>query len=365
MRTDYRSRWQQKRRVRASRERLIAIGVALALALVIALVSILGPARSPAAGYNFLRPAISWLAATNDGVLVSARSGTLIKLTPDLEPVETGWSHPFMHPAGFWGRPAVAEGHVLIGCGDVRLRAVDVASGLQTWEVRAGSSVPGVTADGDRAYFASSSGVIHAVTAEGAVLWEAQVGGEVASAPLVRQETVLVGTLNGRVCCLDRATGELLWSVGVGAPVYASPRRGPSHILVGDDLGELHSITREGELLTSLQLEGLIRHPAGIREAVVVVGDSSGLVVRVNPADMSEMWRAQLRGPLAAEPIVTGDAVWCAAGRRLVKLSVEDGSVLSTRVAEAQTSDCIAAHGRIYWATSDGRIRAVPLESQE
>lgn len=364
MRTDYRSRWQQKRRLRASRERLILAGIVLAVALAVTLISVAGPARTPVASYSFLRPAISWLAATEDAILVSTRSGTLIKLTPELEPVDTGWTHPFSHPAGFWNRPAVSGGQVLVGCGDVRLRAVSLSTGLQSWEVRADSAVPGVAAEGERAYFASDRGVVYAVTAEGEVRWASDVGGGVAAAPLVRPETVIVATLDGRVCSLQRATGEMLWCVDVGAPVYASPRRGPSHILVGNDIGELHSITREGELLTSMQLEGLIRHAVGVHEAVVIAGDSSGLVVRVNPSEMAEMWRTKLRGPISAEPIITDDAVWCATGRRLVQLSVEDGSVLSTRVAEAQTSDCIAAHGRIYWATSDGRIRAVPINGR-
>ena len=365
MRLDYRSRWQQKRRVRASRERLMLIGIVLALVLVIVLVSLHGARRSVEAGYSFIRPTISWLAATEDAVLVSSRSGSLVKLTPDLQPVEAGWSHPFTHPAGFWGRPDVAGRQVVLGCGDVRLRAVDVATGLQSWEVRVEGSVPGVAADGDDAYFASADGVVYAVTAEGEVLWGREVGGEVASAPLVRQETVVVGTLEGKVCSIERATGTLRWCVDVGAPVYGSPTSGPSSILVGTDAGELHSITREGELLTALQLEGLIRHPVGVSGAAVIAGDSSGLIVRVNPSEMSEIWSVRLNGPLAAPPIVTDDAVWLGLGRRLVKLNLDDGSVLSNRVADAQTSDCIAAHGRIYWATSDGHISAVSMASQQ
>ena len=364
MRIDYRNRWQQKRRVRASRERLLLIGVVLIVAVIVALITAIGPARSPMVDYSLLRPSIVWLAATDDAILVSARSGSLIKLTPELEPVPTGWSHPFSHPSGFWGRPAVVGGEVLLGCGDIRLRAVNAVTGLQSWEVRAGGSVHGVAAEGTSAYFASSNGIVYAVNEQGAVLWATDIGGEVASTPLVRPEILVIGTLKGDVSALSRETGEVLWTVDVGAPIYASPKRGPSHILVGDDLGELHSITREGELLTSLPMEGLIRHPVGVRDAVVIAGDSSGLIVRVNPSDMTEMWRTNLPGPLAAEPIVTEDGVWCGVGSRLVKLSVEDGSVLSTRIADAQTSDCIAAHGRIYWATSDGRIRVVPTASQ-
>jgi hypothetical protein len=361
MRVDYRSRWQQKRRIRVTRLRLIAIGVAL-LAIIVVLYHVYSGPDGLQAGYRLLRPAVCWLEATENAVLVSTRSGDLFKLTPQLERVQTGWGRPFSHPAGFWGRPAVAGDRVLIGCGDVRLRAVDLATGLQAWEVQVEGSVPGVTTSGKYAYFASRRAMVHAVTAEGTVLWRTEVGGEVASAPLVTEETVVVGTLDGHVCCLDRNDGAQMWSVEVGAPVYASPRMGPSSILAGDDAGKLNSITREGEMLASLQFEGLIREPVGVREEMVICGDSSGLVMLVNPSEMSEVWRVQLDGPLAAEPILTGDAVWCGVGRRLVKLSLEDGGVLVTHEAHAETTDCIAAHGRIYWATGDGHIRCVSVD---
>ncbi len=361
MRVDYRSRWQQKRRIRVTRLRLIVIGVAL-LAAVVVLYHLYGGPDAIQSGYRPLRPAVCWLGATEKAVLVSTRSGDLLKLTPQLERVETGWERPFSHPAGFWGRPDVTGDKVLIGCGDVRLRAVDRSTGLEAWEVRTNGSVPGVTASGEYAYFASRRGMVHAVTVEGTVLWRTEVAGEVASPPLVTEETVVVGTLDGRVCCLDRKDGAEIWSVKVSAPIYASPRMGPSSILVGDDAGKLSSITREGELLASLQFQGLIREPVGVREKMVICGDSSGLVMLVNPSEMSEVWRVHLDGPLAAEPVLTEDAVWCGAGRRLVKLSLEDGSVLATHEAEAETTDCIAAHGRIYWVTGDGHIRSVSVE---
>ncbi|MFW5867505.1 MAG: hypothetical protein ACOCX2_06785, partial [Armatimonadota bacterium] len=60
--------------------------------------------------------------------------------------------------------------------------------------------------------------------------------------------------------------------------------------------------------------------------------------------------------------MIRNGAVWCAAGRQLVRLDAEDGDITERRRAEARTSDAIAAHGRIYWATTDGHIGAVELE---
>lgn len=360
---NYRSRWQQKRRERATRVRLIVI-VSLLVAAAGAVLFLRGITQPAPSGYSLANPGVSWLSATPDALLVTTRDGELVKLTPELQPVATGWASPFTHPAGFWGRSVVAGDYVLVGCEDVRVRAIDVASGVQSWELEVGGAVPGISADGEQAYCSSAEPALYAFTAEGEQIWRTTLEDAVAAPPLVTEETVVVGTLAGSVCAYDRATGELRWRVlpEAPAPVHAPPAMGPSSILVGDDGGRLHSITREGELLASMQFEGLVRQPAAVSDAVVVAGDSSGLIMRVNPADMTEVWRTHLHVALAGGPIIVGDVVWCAAGRELVVLDAEDGGVLSRRIAEATSSDLLAAHGRIYWATTDGRVGAVATE---
>ncbi|MFW5868790.1 MAG: PQQ-binding-like beta-propeller repeat protein, partial [Armatimonadota bacterium] len=329
-----------------------------------AVLSLRGMARPTPPGYQLPGPVVSWLSAGEQGVLVTTRAGLLTKLTPQLREVEEGWGRPFTHPAGFWGRAAVSGDSAIVGCEDVRVRAVDLASGVQSWELAVGGAVPGVTAVGRRIYFTSAEPALYCADARGEQIWRTALDAAVASPPLVTEETVVVGTLGGSVCAYERLSGAKLWCVAPEdpAPIYARPSMGPSSILAGTDDGRLFSIARSGELLTSMQFEGLIRQPVAVREAVVVAGDSSGLLRRINPADMTEIWSTRLPGPLAAEPIVSGGTIWCGAGRSLVSIDAEDGSILTRRRAQAQTSDVLAAHGRIYWATTDGHIGAVTAQ---
>jgi len=287
-----------------------------------------------------------------------------MKLTPELAEVETGWGRPFTHPAGFWGRAGVIDGEAVVGCEDVRVRGIDLATGVQTWELAVGGAVPGVTTAEGRVYFTSAEPALYCASADGKQIWRTPLEAEAPAPPLVTEETVVVGTLAGTVCAFERTTGKLLWRVTPENPhaIYARPSMGPSSILVGNDGGRLISIARTGELLTSMEFEGLIRQPVAVQEAMVVVGDSSGLLRRINPADMTEIWSTRLPGPLAVEPIIEGGVIWCGAGRNLVAVDAEDGSKITRRTAEAETSDVLLAHGRIYWATTDGHIGAVNAE---
>lgn len=355
---DYRSRWQQRRRERVTRQRLVIIAVCVLAAVAVA-VAWQRIARPAPAGFRVPGPDICWLTAGDGFLLVCARSGRLVRTTPELSGQATGWARDFTHPSGFLAPPVLVPGLALIGCADVRLRAVDVATGLQAWELAAGGAVPAVAARDEHAYFGSEDGFMHAATAQGKYVWHTGLGSPVVARPLVTEEYVIAATLAGEVHCLARDSGARVWMVETGAPIYAAPRMGPSTIIVGDDAGKVHNITPEGELVADYAFEGLVRAPAGIADTVVVAGDSAGHVARINPSDMTEVWRARVPGPVATEPIIHAGLVWCGAGPNLVALDAESGRARRRLAAEAETTDVLAAFGRIYWATADGRVRMI------
>jgi outer membrane protein assembly factor BamB len=356
---DYRSRWQQKRRARATRRRLIVIAVCV---LGVAAMVVSWRARTRAAPTAFQFPArdVCWLTAGPDYLLVTGRSGRLVRIGPGLSDAPSPWLRDFTHPAGFLGPAAVTESLALVGCTDVRLRAVDLRTGQQVWEIATSGAVTGVTVEDDQVYFGSEDRHAYAAGADGALHWKGpDLGGKVVAAPLVTSEGIVVATLAGTVHCLAAGDGHELWRVTTGAPIYAPPRLGPSTILVGDDAGKLHSLSPDGKTVLTHDLEGVIRGSVGIAGEVVVAGDSSGLLVRINPRDMTELWRARLPGPIATEPAVAGASIWCGAGRSLVAVNTTSGRIVRRLRAEAEITDVLFAFGHLYWATTDGRVMVV------
>lgn len=356
---DYRSRWQQKRRERATRRRLIVIALCV-LAAMVAAVSWRGRARVLPAGFQFPGADVCWLTAGPDYLLVCGRSGRLARVDPALPDAPLPWLRDFTHPAGFLGPAAVTEELALVPCADVRLRAVDLLTGQQVWEIEAGGAVTGVTVDGDRAYFGAEDGRLYAARTDGTLLWRSEdLGGKVVAAPLATPEGVVAATLAGTVHCLAASDGHELWRLTTGAPIYATPRLGPSTILLGDDAGRLHSLTPDGEHVLTHDLEGLVRAPVAVAGEIVIAGDSSGLLVRINPSDMSELWRTRLPGPIAARIAVAGETVWCGAGRSLIAVNANTGRVHSRLRSRADVTDVLHAFGHVYWATADGRVRVI------
>ncbi len=383
-RLGYRATWQQKRRERAVRQRTVMIALLLALALFLLIVA---TARRPraAATYRLMGRDISWLAAGKDFLLVCQREGRLIRLTSAMTEAGCGWARPFTHPAGFYGRPTIAQDFVLVSCADGRLRALDVRTGEEVWariamlrevDPRTGKQLWGKTADGTVAeataaggavFFGADNGWLYAANLrDGKPLWEVNVGAPIASAPLVTESEVIVGTIAGVVHCVNRGDGQKRWRFPreecVG-PIYASPRAGVDCILVGSDDGKLYSLSPLGELRGTYELQGLIRAPVAVEGGTALVGDSSGWLAKINTGGMSEIWRRRLSrdGGITLQPIVGADKIWCAAGRHLLCLRKATGRVIWRRSADAVTTDCIRSGESLYWATADGLVRRVSI----
>lgn len=304
----------------------------------------------------------SWLTPVGGDLLVCHREGRLVLLDAELSPTVSTWARPFTHPAGFTGRAAVAGDLAFVGCADARLRAVDLRTGLQKWEALVGASAAAPTAAGNAVFVGTDNGTLYAVSADrGSVLWVVSVGARVASAPLVTEERVVVGTVAGMVHCLGRGSGEKLWRVTVDGPIYASPRKAGDSYLVGTDDGVVYRISARGEVSGQLTMDGLVRAAVAASDGVAVAADSEGLVCRFEPATMVELWRRRLAGPVAADPVVVGDRVWCAAGVDLVCLRAETGEVWWRRHGARQTVDCAVTADHVYWTTADGLVHKEPL----
>ena len=97
-----------------------------------------------------------------------------------------------------WGRAALADGTLYVADSDGNLYALDPANGEPIWQTEfAGSVVGGVTAIADGIVLATEEGVLKAFNFDGSPKWEATLDGEIFQAPVVNNEFLVAGTING------------------------------------------------------------------------------------------------------------------------------------------------------------------------
>jgi eukaryotic-like serine/threonine-protein kinase len=123
--------------------------------------------------------------------------------------------------------PTVAGGRVYVGFGDFTVRALDAQTGAEVWAAptRSGFSPASAPAlSGSSLFVSDERGSLYRLDVRtGRRLWEFQFDAEqVASAPLVDGDVVLLGLQDGQVGAVEVSSGDLVSSVVLGdAPVGA------------------------------------------------------------------------------------------------------------------------------------------------
>jgi outer membrane protein assembly factor BamB len=179
------------------------------------------------------------------------------------------------------------------------------------WRTPTGGTVrssPAVTRD--RVFIGSSDGHLYALDrATGAVRWKYVAGGSVLSSPAVSGGLVLFAQRNGVLVALDAAKGTRRWSVRTGAArPFPWGREGwdfyiSSPVISGDLVifaaadGIVYALdAATGKERWRHGTGALIRSSAGVGEGTVVVGGADGYVYALNLADGKLRWRGETEG---------------------------------------------------------------------
>jgi outer membrane protein assembly factor BamB len=188
-------------------------------------------------------------AVHGDGVFV-AYSCQVVKL--DAYTGAPSWRHQGDCTGGGGGRAlVVANGSVhardVNGTSGVLL---DPATGTPTGTFAGGwpSPMPAVTAQTEFHLVAGTLRAIDVATRE--VRWSFAGDGRLASAPIVIDETVIIGSGSGMVYAIDRATGTPSWSASAGAGISEFARNGPTGLAAGEG----YLVVPAGDVLTGWKL---------------------------------------------------------------------------------------------------------------
>lgn len=220
--------------------------------------------------------------------------------------------------------PLVGRGLVVVRSTDYRITALDAASGKRRWTYqRAGvpltlRSLTEMVYAGDLVIAGFPGGRLIALgSANGAVRWDVAVSeprgateverlADVVGAPLVLGNEVCAASYQGRIACVDAATGNLRWSseISAGTGPAADERR----VYVVDSKSNLVAFNRAAgssawrqELLLNRDLSA----PLALRRAIVV-GDFAGVVHLLSPEDGSFVARISLPAEIVATPRALG-----------------------------------------------------------
>lgn len=203
------------------------------------------------------------------------------------------------------------------------------------WEFRAGGAItssPFLAAG--HVLFGSRDGKLYCLdAASGDLRWSRAAGSGVGSSPWEEEGLCFVGTYDGDVLAVDAASGDIVWRARTGGRVVASPVLLNGAVVIGSYDAHIHAFeTETGEKRWSAATGGAVRASAEPLGAdAVVVGSMDGVLHCLEIADGRTRWRHRAGSSVLASAAVDAKASRVFAG-------TQDGTV---RCLDAATGDAL------------------------
>lgn len=223
---------------------------------------------------------------------------------PQAEPVWT-----FDAGSAIWSGLACADGLVYAGADDGRLCAIDAGTGTLRWDFRTQGAIRARPTEAEGAlYVHSDDGFLYCLDARvGTERWRSRIEAEpvmripptqpgsrvdiTASAPLLSEGRLLVGTHDGNLVALDPATGDSLWKRGVGGSVLPEPCAAMGRVFAGGFGGSVVAFdAASGARLWSFDTGAPVTSSPAAWQDVVVVGSRSYDIFGLNASTGVPAW---------------------------------------------------------------------------
>jgi len=122
-----------------------------------------------------------------------------------------------------FGSPTVDDGNVYLANDQGKVASIEVDSGRVDWKafVSGGVYAPVIADDGTLVLTTSDGATFLLDADDGREIWHYDAGG--ASGAAVSLDTIIVGSDNGGITAITRATGEIKWLVPTGSAVTVPP----------------------------------------------------------------------------------------------------------------------------------------------
>lgn len=159
--------------------------------------------------------------------------------------------------------PAVVDGKVYVGSADKNLYCLNAFTGQKVWNFTIGyylRSSPAVA--GGKVFTGADDGYFYCVDANtGTQVWKTFGGGlfpnlldvneaDARSSPVIVSDRMYCGALDGKVYCLNVASGNTLWTYSTGSPIFGSPGYSNGMVYITSTDGYLYAFDANTGVLT-------------------------------------------------------------------------------------------------------------------
>ncbi len=277
--------------------------------------------------------------------------------------------------------PSIVDDQIMLGTEEGKVLSYQLSNGALIWESSVGSPVFGAMRGNNKAVFVHTlaDGVVALDLKDGQKRWSyAAVSTTPAlilrrsSAPVLYQDTVLVGLSNGQLNALDASTGMVLWQKEMASPKGRSETQrmidlSADHLLQG---GILYTVGYQGNVTAlkansgDLLWEQPLSSYAGlaVEDRTLIVPDYRGVIHALDAITGKQRWKqVGLLGRRLSKPLCVGTMVLVGDDEGLLHwLDLETGHYLGRYTIDSKgiEASMVLREGLVYVLGMSGKVVA-------
>lgn len=295
---------------------------------------------------------------SGETVYLADRKGTIHAI--DLASGKTRWTCKAAD--GFATAPLVMGDKLLLGDLSGTFYCISSKTGEVLWTIDTQSAIhASANSDGKRILFANDGAQVYCVSPDGNIIWQAQAGDRINSAPCIAGDTVYISGCDAQLRALNLADGKEKFVADMGALAPGSPTIVDGRIIVGCDQGRVVCFDVNGRpqwTYDQIGNQAMVFATPAISDGLAIVGTRDRQIHAIDISSGQRVWAYPTRGEIDASPLISdGRAFVAGKDKTLYVLDARTGKELWTFAAgRSLDAGCAIGNGTIILADSGGTV---------
>jgi outer membrane protein assembly factor BamB len=198
------------------------------------------------------------------------------------------------------------------------LSAYDIYKGETVWRQKGYMSVSSPIVSQDRVFHGALNGAVICLNAaDGQKIWESATGDKITSSLAFKDNNLIAASQNGIIRNYNASSGTTNWSLELNEGVFTHPLIVDNRIFIVTYPGNLYSIDlKNGKIITKKPFGvKLYTAPSTDRQSLFIPL-SDGKIAAINLDTYKTQWTIQLEGPPSAPILVTNNALFAGTAQK-------------------------------------------------
>ena len=267
--------------------------------------------------------------------------------------------------------PVVSQGVIYAQSLDGKIETFNLLTGMKRGKIKVETGIiAALVISGKRMYYAKSKGketFFCYNVFRGQHIWRKELGAIEAS-PVLYENKFFIGTLDGRLYCLEKEEGEIIWQSRVDDSIYTSPAVWEDIVTIGTVDGTMYAFrTGSGEKIWEKELSGGIIASGSIARGIIFIGTTDNTFYALDAENGEIKWEFKTNGKIYSTPAVKDFTVIFGCNDKfLYALNQADGRLIWKYDAKGliNTSPVIAGK-TVYFGSLNHNLYGLNLDTGE